>query len=140
MVFFQARKKHLKLWRKMNDKQIKRRATGQWGEKKAAAYLQMNGVRIIASNVRTPFGEIDLIGEDEDQLVFIEVKTLRKKPFGEPEISVTIKKQSHMIDSALSYLQKNDLLERQWRIDVVSLHPLERDRIEYHWFKNAIHN
>jgi len=81
VVFFQARKKHLKLWRKMNDKQSKRRTTGQWGEKKAAAYLQMNGVRIIASNVRTPFGEIDLIGEDEDQLVFIEVKTLRKKPF-----------------------------------------------------------
>ena len=115
-----------------------RKKTGAWGERMAAEYLEKRGVRILENNARTPYGEIDLIGEDNNQLIFIEVKTLRNKRFGDPEVSVNSKKQGHMINSALHYLQDKNLLDSEWRIDVVTLCAPPAKPIEFRWFKNAI--
>ncbi|MBM3138563.1 MAG: YraN family protein, partial [Chloroflexi bacterium] len=108
-----------------------RKKTGAWGEKLAAEYLEARGVEILEHNIHTPYGEIDLIGMDNDQLVFIEVRTLKSKRFGDPEVSINPKKQNHMINSALHYLQERNLLDHEWRIDVVALYALPANPIEY---------
>ena len=50
---------------------------GAQGESIAAAHLEASGLKIMARNFRTRYGEIDLIAEDGDTLVFVEVKTRR---------------------------------------------------------------
>lgn len=115
-----------------------RKKTGAWGERMAAEYLENQGVKILEINIQTPYGEIDLIGEDNNQLVFIEVKTRRSKRFGDPEVSVNFRKQDHMINSALFYLQDKNLLDSEWRIDVVTLCAIPSQPIEIRWFKNAV--
>jgi len=113
-------------------------ATGRLGEEIAVEFLKRNEIKIIAKNLRTPYGEIDVLGEEGNCLVFCEVKTRRNKHFGFPENSVNPLKQEHMVHSAIAYLQESDELERPWRIDViaVNLFPSKPPKIE--WFKNAI--
>jgi putative endonuclease len=115
-----------------------RKKTGAWGEEKAARYLENQGVKILKHNIYTPYGEIDLLGEDDGQLVFVEVKTLKSNKFGNPEISINSRKQSHMINSAMHYLQENDLLQRSWRIDVIALQAIPSTLLKFKWFKNAV--
>jgi putative endonuclease len=63
----------------------RRRALGRLGEDLAAAHLQRLGFSVVARNVRTRRGEIDLISYDGRTLVFAEVKT-RRVPAGQPGI------------------------------------------------------
>ena len=111
---------------------------GSWGEDCAAAYLEDKGYRIVARNVRTPEGEIDLIVEKEGKLVFVEVKARSHGHNGYPEEAITEEKQEHMIDSAEYFLQEHPDYAENWRIDVVavtgtinSLHP------QIEWFEDA---
>jgi len=112
--------------------------TGRLGEQIAAKYLMKKKVLILSRNIQTPYGEIDLIGETDDCLIFFEVKTRRKKHFGYPESSVHSTKQEHMVNSAIAYLQDNDELERPWRIDVIAVNLFASKPPEIKWFKNAI--
>ena len=57
---------------------------GQFGELLAALYLRLKLYRVLARRVRTPVGEIDLIAQKGDTLVFVEVKT-RKRAGSEEE-------------------------------------------------------
>jgi putative endonuclease len=57
-----------------------RRALGRHGERLAAAHLRRHGFSILAHNVRTPHGEIDLIAWDGETIAFVEVKTRRVGP------------------------------------------------------------
>lgn len=111
---------------------------GNWGEGKAKEFLLSQGIRILSSNIRTEFGEIDLLGLDGDMVVFIEVKTRFSKQYGFPEISVDNKKSDHMIKSALRYLQDHPEMENDWRIDVISITNYKNEKQEIKWFKNAI--
>lgn len=53
----------------------RRHVLGLYGEQVAADFLVRSGFQILERNFRTRFGEIDIICEDEDSLVFVEVKT-----------------------------------------------------------------
>ena len=97
------------------------RQTGIKGEGIACEFLMQQGVTIKARNIRTPYGEIDILGDDHDCLVFAEVKTRKTDTFGLPEEAVNRKKREHMINSALSYLQENKSLDIDWRIDVIAI-------------------
>jgi putative endonuclease len=111
---------------------------GKWGEDAAWRYLQEQGVEMLAANVRTQYGEIDLIGSDGGTLVFFEVKTRRTKAYGYPEQSVDKRKQEHMLNSALDYLQSHPEIEGDWRIDVLALEKEARQDLKVTWFKNAV--
>lgn len=111
---------------------------GKWGEEQAERFLISKGVKIQAKNIRTEFGEIDLLGVEDDCLLFIEVKTSKTRKFGFPEISVTDKKMEHMQKSALRYLQEHVELDNDWRIDVVAVEVKNKNRPEIKWFKNVI--
>jgi len=97
------------------------KVTGAIGERIAHAFLKKKGYRAIASNYRTPLGEIDLIARKGSALVFVEIKTRTTSSLGPPFLSVTWKKQRHIVQAALMYLKKYGLLDADWRVDVVSV-------------------
>lgn len=98
---------------------------GASGELKAAQYLKKKGLRIIERGYRNRIGEIDLIAVDQKSrprsIVFIEVKTRRSLRKGRPVEAVTIGKQNRIIQTAMVYLKRNDLLECRVRFDVVGI-------------------
>lgn len=86
----------------------------------AAAYLTGQGYTIVAQNVRSRSGEIDLVARDGDCLVFVEVRTRRTGDFS-PEESVGRLKQRKLASLGTQYVQKVDWGERDWRVDVVAI-------------------
>lgn len=105
---------------------------GLGGEEKALAYLVENGFTPLAKNFRTRYGEIDLVVEKKNVVVFVEVKFRLHRQFGFPEEAVGFLKQKHLIKAALIFLSSFKMSDRQIRFDVVSVEP---DSIKH--FENA---
>ena len=70
---------------------------GVWGEEKAARFLTEQGYTILERNFHSRYGEIDLIAEDQDFLVFVEVKLRASTSHGLPEETVTLRKQEKLL-------------------------------------------
>lgn len=97
---------------------------GAWGEFLAAEYLRRKGYKIIASNYRCRYGEIDLIAQHRGQLVFAEVKLRQDDRFAEAREFVDERKQKRLKTTALFYLSCNDL-DVPVRFDVVEVYAPE---------------
>ncbi len=111
---------------------------GKWGEDCASDYLAGKGFKIVARNVRTSAGEIDLIALDQETLVFVEVKTRSHLQAGYPEEAVTEEKLEHMIDSAENWLQDHPEFENNWRMDVIAVTGvINSQNPQIEWFENA---
>ena len=98
-----------------------RKSTGDLGERIVAEHLERLKYNIRETNFRCPQGEIDIVAQDGDYLVFVEVRTKRSSSFGTPEESITPAKKTRLVSTALNYLQSNDSLATPWRIDVVAV-------------------
>jgi putative endonuclease len=109
---------------------------GAWGESVATKYLQERGYNLIARNVRTPYGEIDILAEKDGITIFVEVKARTTSTFGPPEISVTPRKQEHMIAAAEHYTQENEI--DHWQIDVIAIEGKINSNPKITHFENAI--
>ncbi|VFQ45733.1 YraN family protein [Desulfoluna butyratoxydans] len=94
---------------------------GRRSEKRAARHLKRRGYRILAMNAVTPVGEIDIVAEDGETLVFVEVKARTTLLFGHPEEAVTRAKQATLGRAALYWLKSRDALSRPARFDVVAI-------------------
>lgn len=105
-----------------------RRDLGAFGERVAVAHLEAKGYRIRARNFRCREGEIDIVAEDGDCLVFVEVRTRRGDAFGTPAESVTAAKERRLLTVAQAYLQEHPDVPPNQRIDVVGVE-LSRDRL-----------
>jgi putative endonuclease len=79
-------------------------ATGADAETLAAQFLVAKGMTIVARNVRSRFGEIDLVARDGATLVFVEVRLRRSQAFGGAAASITRAKQSKLVAAARLYL------------------------------------
>jgi putative endonuclease len=110
---------------------------GKWGENQAESYLSGEGVEILARNVQTEYGEIDLIGIIDNCILFIEVKTGQTRKYGFPEVSVNKLKMSHMVKAAQKYMQDKEDFYNDWRIDVVSIEVNALSQTEIKWFQNV---
>jgi putative endonuclease len=77
---------------------------GRAGERCAAEALEKAGMRILASNFRSPAGEVDLIAQDRDTIVFIEVKTWDSQRIADLEYGINRKKQRRIIETAKYFL------------------------------------
>jgi len=112
---------------------------GHWGEQVASTFLEEKGLRVMDRNVRTAYGEIDLVASCQGVLVFVEVKARSNLAFGFPEEAITQKKRNHLLGAIQAYLQAHPEWEGDWRIDVVAIqgHPGD-DNLEIKWFENAI--
>ena len=93
---------------------------GADAEQIAAELLEAQGMRIVARNFRTRFGEIDLVARDGESLVFVEVRLRVNGYFGGPADSVDVPKRARLIAAARAYLAKVDP-EPPCRFDVVAL-------------------
>ena len=92
--------------------------------------LTQRGYAILECNFRCRYGEIDIVAEDGDDLVFVEVKTRRGVAYGYPEEAVTIRKQRKLVELALYYLDLHARSECSWRIDVVAVQLSSSGKLE----------
>ena len=99
----------------------RRRLFGQHGEQRAAQFLRKLGYAIVERNYRCPRGEIDLVAQDKETLVFVEVRTHRSREFGDPLASVNTRKQRQIAMTALHYLSRFHLHDRAARFDVIGI-------------------
>jgi putative endonuclease len=100
---------------------MKRKELGATGEKLARDFLKKKGYKIREANYRCREGEIDIVAQKKDCLVFVEVRTKTSNGFGSPEESVTFAKKERLISSALSYLSEHQDLPESWHIDFVAV-------------------
>ena len=94
---------------------------GKLGEDLAARHLERRGWIILDRNVRSPYGEIDVVAQDGQVLVFLEVRTRSSRAFGTPEESITAAKRERMARCALAYLAGSAQPDREWRIDLIAI-------------------
>jgi Holliday junction resolvase-like predicted endonuclease len=113
---------------------VRRGRLGSRGEDLAVAYLARQGYALIARNWRTRAGELDIVAQDGEWLVFVEVRTRRRRggmdegpvagdstpTLGAPEESLTRHKQARLATMAETYLFESPWAG-PWRIDVVAL-------------------
>ncbi|MGH7411779.1 MAG: YraN family protein [Candidatus Methylomirabilis sp.] len=94
---------------------------GAEGERAAKAFLLGEGFRILHENYSTPLGEIDLIAQEGEVVVFVEVKARRSLAFGPPQSSITLTKQRQIVKAAALFLERKGLAEAACRFDVVAV-------------------
>ncbi|MDD4665637.1 MAG: YraN family protein [Clostridia bacterium] len=94
---------------------------GKKAEELAAAYLLEQGYRIIERNFRCSFGEMDIIAEDADVLVFVEVRSKQSSFFGLPQETVTWVKQQKLRRLAGYYLKIKTAGDKKCRFDVIGI-------------------
>ncbi|WKZ34698.1 MAG: YraN family protein [Anaerolineales bacterium] len=109
---------------------------GTWGETIAAEWFAERGYQIIARNVRTPYGEIDIIARQGDITIFIEVKALTASKNFQPEHQVTTRKREHMLNAAHHYTAEHEI--DHWQIDVIAIEGRPGKNPIITHFENAI--
>ena len=99
------------------------RRIGAIGEELARHHLEGKGYRVVASNYRCRWGEIDLIARDGREWVFVEVRTRRSDAYGSPEESITPGKARRLTLTAQEFLAQRRTIseEPEWRIDLVAI-------------------
>lgn len=108
------------------------------GETIATKFLVKKGYDIAALNYRSRYGEIDIIAEDNEYIVFAEVKARSEKALYEPREAVTKQKQRKIISTAMQYLSATGA-EKQPRFDVIEVfmpkNPFKKVKVNH--IKNA---
>jgi putative endonuclease len=97
------------------------RDLGRWGEDAAAAYLEKDGMRVVARNWRCRVGEIDIVAMEDRTLVFCEVKTRSGLGFGTPLGAITPAKCARLRRLAAAYLAEVGGHPGPIRIDAVGI-------------------
>jgi len=108
---------------------------GLVAEKIAATFLAQQGLKLVTTNFHCRYGEIDLIMQEGNTLVFVEVRLRTNAAFGSAAASITPKKQQKLINTAQFYLQQQSL-NLPCRFDAVLLSKADMSEIE--WLRNAI--
>jgi putative endonuclease len=96
-------------------------AVGAWGERMAVAHLLAKGMIMLDRNWRGAGGEIDIVAQDGDTVVFCEVKTRRGQTFGTPAESIPRTKVRRLRQLAAQWLAVSGVRTRDVRFDVVTV-------------------
>ena len=116
----------------------RRQVIGRWGEDVAAEYLVANSYSVLARNVHSEHGEIDIVACKGGLLVFVEVKTRSSHTFSYPEDSVTRRKQAYMLSAAEEYLQAHPESGESWQFDVIAVEGTPGEKAQIEHFENVI--
>ena len=100
---------------------MNKKLLGRWGEDTAAEYLQQHRYKIIGRNYTVRMGEIDLIAQKSDFVVFVEVKLRKNNDFADAKEFVTTAKQERVRTAAQIWLSANPTA-LQPRFDVVEVY------------------
>ena len=99
-----------------------RHEVGKQGEDEAVKYIQNQGYKIIQRNFECRQGEIDIVAKDNNEYVFIEVKTRQNFNYGRPVDAVTEQKQKHILKATKYYLYLHKLENQYVRFDVIEVY------------------
>ena len=105
----------------------KKQITGRLGEDIAVKFLRENGYTIKDRNIHLSHNELDIVAEDENYIVFVEVKTRSYKnddgtsDYGTPAMAVDLKKRTDTVKASRTYLSKHRT-KKQPRIDVIEIY------------------
>lgn len=109
---------------------------GSQAEKLAAVYLQEQGLKLVTSNYRCRFGEIDLIMRDDKTLIFVEVRLRSSGSFGGAAYSINASKQKKLIITAEHYLQQHSAAAKMaCRFDAILMDKTSAQNVQ--WIQNA---
>ncbi|GLQ50719.1 YraN family protein [Dyella flava] len=113
------------------------RAAGAAFEQRACHELERAGLKLLARNYTTRYGELDLVMRDGDTLVFVEVRHRVSASHGDALASITATKQTRLIQTAQLWLSAHPQhAHRSCRFDVVSYDgPAEHARMN--WLQGA---
>ena len=100
---------------------VNNREQGRIGEDLAVEFLTKKGYHILQRNFRFDRGEIDIVAQHGNELVFIEVKARRTATYGEPEDALTPAKCEQIRRVAEGYLLEHDIHDQSPRFDVVAI-------------------
>ena len=110
---------------------------GQRAEDQACRYLRRQGLTLIQRNYRCRLGELDMVMQHGQELVFVEVRYRQHSGYGRPEESITPAKQRKLWRAASVYLLENPKKAKMpARFDVIAIteHP---EHGEVKWIRNA---
>ena len=96
-------------------------ALGAWGEAIAAEALRSRGFTVVEQNYRSRYGEIDIIAENREYLVFAEVKLRKSTYFGAAREFVDARKQEKLRATASMWLEEHET-SLQPRFDVIEIY------------------
>ncbi len=113
-----------------------KKAVGDAGESFVADYIKKRGFIISKRNYRTKYGEIDIIAENNDEILFVEVKTRSKGSFARPQEYVDNHKQRRIIVTAGIYLKYNGY-GLQPRFDVAEVDIDYDGKMQLNYIENA---
>ncbi len=118
-------------------KSFSKRKIGDKFEQQACRYLQKQGLKLKERNADFRVGEIDLIMQDGDSLVFVEVRFRGEEAFGGAAASVNRRKQKKLIKAAQLYLLKHFANQPPpCRFDVIAIQDNGQGP-SVNWIKNA---
>jgi putative endonuclease len=110
---------------------------GKRGESLACEELARRGYAVLATRYRSRFGEIDIVCEKDEAIVFVEVKARRSSRFGLAAASIPGWKRRRLGAMALDYLAWTNRTHRACRFDVVAIDGFGTDRPAIQIFENA---
>ena len=105
----------------MKRAETESRLTGRWGEAKAAEFLRKEGYRLIEMNYSCRWGEVDVIVENRQYIVFVEVKLRKSDAVARAAEFVDYRKQDRLRKTAAFWLSQHET-EKQPRFDVVEIY------------------
>lgn len=95
---------------------------GSLGEKIATEYLISKGASIRENNYKIKSGEVDIIADVDNEIIFVEVKSRSNINFGYPAEAVNYKKRMKITNVAKYYILKNRLENKRIRFDVIEVY------------------
>lgn len=111
---------------------------GRWGEKRCERFLKRKGLKTLTRNFACKTGELDLVMVAHDgTIAFVEVRTRSDESFGPPESSITHTKKSRLLRTARYFLATNNIENRPFRFDIVTIVLGQAGRPKLEHYKNA---
>jgi len=108
---------------------MEKRLIGKLGEKLVCKWYTDRKYKLLSVNYRTRFGEIDIIAQIKNTVVFIEVKTRKDSNFAQAKEFVTYSKQQRIKSAAAAYLSQNNLDDMYVRFDVAEVYSADTNPV-----------
>jgi len=100
---------------------VTNQSTGAFGEQLASQYLSSHGYHIIERNANSRWGELDIVVEKDNKIIFIEVKTRSDLRMGRPYESVGFGKLKRLFRTIQHYILIHHLENRKFQLDVIGI-------------------
>jgi putative endonuclease len=110
---------------------------GREAEERACRHLLRQGLTLTQRNYRSPFGEIDLVMQERDTLVFVEVRFRARGDYGSAAETVDARKQARLRATAEHYRQVTPRASKKaCRFDIVAITGDGEDQ-EFRWLRDV---